>query len=104
MSKFMQDLAVMQAKGFKLNGNQIQFPVYHVEGVPIGELTLSTRSSNGLKRAQIMTVDKILETDLSKMRNLGAKSIKEIKNAVLNYSYERMSATQRAEFWRSIVE
>ena len=103
MSKFGEDLAVMQAKGFKLNGNKLQFPVYHITGVPIEELNLSARAMNGLKRAGVMTIDAILETDLSKQRNLGIKSVKEIKNAVLNYSYERMTDKQRTEFWNEIT-
>lgn len=100
---FSKDLAVMEMNGFKLNGKQIQFPVYHVSEMPIEELNLGVRASNGLKRAGIMTVDGILERDLGKVRNLGAKSVKEIKNAVLNYSYERMNQQQKAEFWKNVL-
>lgn len=103
MSRFSEDLAVVEKAGFRFNGNQIQFPVYHLEGVSVEELNLGTRASNGLKRAGIMTVDKILETDISHMRNLGVKSVKEIKNAVLNYSYEKMTESQRKEFWLSVL-
>ena len=102
MSKFSEDLAVMQAKGFKLKGNVIAFPVYHLD-VPIEDLNLGTRASNGLKRAGIFNADELLDKDISKMRNLGAKSIKEIKNALLNYSYEHMTEKQKDAFWKEIL-
>ena len=103
MSTFSEDLKAKQELGYRLKGDKIPFPVYHVTGVPIEELNLTTRAFNGLKRAQVMTIDAILDTDLSKMRNLGAKSIREIKNAVLNYSYERMSNGQKASFWNEVL-
>ena len=51
-----------------------------------------------------MTVDEILTRDLGKVRNLGIKSIKEIKNAVLNYSYDHMSDTQKEKFWKEVLK
>ena len=106
MSRFARDLAIMQANGFKLKAGMGGFPVYIPNGTPIEELNLSVRASNGLKRAQIMTVDGILgksSADLYKMRNMGVKSVKEIKNAVLNYSYEHMNKRQKKEFWKEIL-
>jgi DNA-directed RNA polymerase subunit alpha len=46
-------------------------------------LELSVRSSNCLKRAGINTVDELVsktEDDLMKVRNLGKKSLQEIKD------------------------
>ena len=106
MSRFARDLAVVQANGFKIKAGISGFPVYIPKGTPIEELNLSVRASNGLKRAQIMTIDGILEkssADLYMMRNMGVKSIKEIKNAVLNYSYDHMTQKQRNEFWKEIL-
>lgn len=105
MSKFSEDLKVMQARGFKFNGNDIKFPVYHVDGVSVDELNLGTRAGNGLKRAKIMTIGELLDenVDLYKMRNMGVKSVKEIKNAVLNYSYDHMSDKQKEDFWKEIM-
>ena len=102
MSKFSEDLVVMQAKGFKLNGNKVSFPVYHLD-IPIEDLNLSVRAMNGLKRAGIFKADELLNVDISRMRNLGVKSVKEIKNALLNYSYEHMTQKQRADFWREVL-
>lgn len=103
MSRFSNDLAVMEREGFRFNGNALKLPVYHVEGVSVEELNLGARASNGLKRAGLMTIDQVLEVDISKARNLGVKSVKEIKNAILNYSYEHMTDKQRAEFWISVL-
>ena len=104
MSKFSEDLAVMQARGLKLKGDRIQFPVYHLD-VPIEELNLGVRALNGLKRAGIFNADELLKegVDLYKMRNLGIKSIREIKNALLNYSYEHMTEKQKENFWKEIM-
>jgi DNA-directed RNA polymerase subunit alpha len=51
----------------------------------IEELDLSVRSYNCLKRANIQTVQELIlrtEDDLAKVRNIGKKSIKEVKDKV----------------------
>ena len=106
MSKFARDLAVVQANGFKIKSGISGFPVYIPKETPIEELNLSVRASNGLKRAQIMTVDGVLEkssAELYRLRNMGVKSIREVKNAVHNYSYDQMTQKQRKEFWKEIL-
>ena len=53
----------------------------------IEELDLSVRSYNCLKRANIQTVQELIlrtEDDLAKVRNMGKKSIKEVKDKVAN--------------------
>ena len=53
----------------------------------IEELDLSVRSYNCLKRANIQTVQELIlrtEDDLCKVRNMGKKSIKEVKDKVTN--------------------
>ena len=48
----------------------------------IEELELSVRSSNCLRRADIHTVEQLIsksEEDMAKVRNLGKKSLNEIK-------------------------
>ncbi len=53
----------------------------------IEELDLSVRSYNCLKRANVQTVQELIlktEDDLSKVRNMGKKSIKEVKDKVAN--------------------
>jgi len=51
--------------------------------ISIEELELSVRASNGLKRANINTVGDLIEKtreEMSKIRNLGQKSLEEIEN------------------------
>ncbi|URL60710.1 DNA-directed RNA polymerase subunit alpha [uncultured bacterium] len=56
-------------------------------GKPIEELDLSVRSYNCLKRAGINTVQELTnksESDMMKVRNLGQKSLDEVKNKLNN--------------------
>ena len=106
MGRFEEDLAAMQAKGFKIKAGLKGFPVYNTKGVGIDELNIGTRAANGLRRAQIFTVDDILSkssADLYKLRNMGVKSVREVKNAVLEYSYEHMDDKQKKEFWKEVL-
>lgn len=51
--------------------------------MPIEELELSSRSSNCLKRAGIQSVGELIqktEEEVSKVRNMGKKSLEEVKN------------------------
>ncbi|MDR3215420.1 MAG: DNA-directed RNA polymerase subunit alpha [Bacilli bacterium] len=62
--------------------------------LPIEDLDLSVRSYNCLKRASIQTVDELVnrsEGDMNKIRNLGKKSLKEIKEKIieLGLSYKQ---------------
>lgn len=55
----------------------------------IEELELSVRASNGLKRANIYTVGHLVEKsreEMSKIRNLGQKSLEEIERKLAEYS------------------
>ena len=57
-------------------------PENKIENMPIEELDLSVRSYNCLKRAAIMTVSELTqktEEEMMKVKNLGKKSLKEIK-------------------------
>ena len=57
-------------------------PENKIENMPIEELDLSVRSYNCLKRAEIMTVSELTqktEEEMMKVKNLGKKSLKEIK-------------------------
>ena len=74
----------------------------------IEELALSVRSSNGLMRAGMNTFGKLasgIEQDggLFKIRNLGAKSEKEIRIAFIEECYRRMLPYEKAEYWQSFL-
>lgn len=74
----------------------------------IDELALSVRSQNALKRAGIENfselIDKLNEGDLQKVRNLGAKSFREIQTKVLVYGYECLTDKGKQGFFRKVVD
>lgn len=70
----------------------------------IDELTLSVRSTNGLKRSGADTVGSLIdlimtEKGLSVIRNLGKKSISEIKTTLLVKAYDELNDRERLAFW-----
>ena len=68
----------------ELNMIKEEVPVVEdkLDNMPIEELDLSVRSNNCLKRANILTVSELTqktEEEMMKVKNLGRKSLKEIK-------------------------
>ena len=60
-----------------------------VRDLPIDELELSVRAFNCLKRAEINTIGELTdktEDELTRVRNLGKKSVDEIKEKLSNFS------------------
>ena len=75
------------------------------EGIPIGDLDLSNRSRNALKRAGIMNVEAIAGlsyNDMLKIRNLGEKSIREIIHIVQKFVPDWIPADIPATAWKRI--
>ncbi len=75
----------------------------------IEELSLSVRSRNGLMRSGASNVEDVVniimgEGGLSSIRNLGKKSISEIKSTLLLHSYNELSDREKREFWISFLE
>ena len=75
----------------------------------IDELNLTVRARNGLMRAGTDTIGKVSELimdddGLAKVRNLGHKSIAEIKTAILAEGYKNLDYSARLEFWRDFIE
>ena len=75
----------------------------------IYELNLTVRSSNGLMRAGVQTFGSLSDLMLSEggiagIRNLGAKSVKEIHDAFLMECYARLLPYEKAEFWQEVLE
>lgn len=70
----------------------------------IDEMDLSVRSLNCLKRANIMTVGQLVDIagteELLKIRNLGRKSLSEIKTTLLVIGYEQLTESEKTEFWQ----
>lgn len=76
--------------------------------VDITELNLSVRSYNGLRRSGIFTLGDLFgalqENTLSSVRNLGKKSISEIKTKFLDFCYNQLSDKKKTEFLQKMIE
>lgn len=75
----------------------------------INELELSVRAQNGLMRAGTDTIRKLSdiimsEKGLAQIRNLGSKSISEIKTAVFARAYESLDKEEKLAFWHTFLE
>lgn len=74
----------------------------------IDELTLSVRSYNALRRANITTIGELIEQlnegGLKNLRNLGVKSISEIKTKIMLYGFEQLSEKGKTEFFQYLIE
>ena len=75
----------------------------------IDELNLSVRSSNGLMRSGASTFGKLSllidsERGLRGVRNLGAKSEKEISIAFITACYRQLDPVEKAAFWQSVID
>ena len=80
----LQPFADLEASVVELNmiKEEVVETENKLENMPIEELDLSVRSYNCLKRAAIMTVSELTqktEEEMMKVKNLGKKSLKEIK-------------------------
>ena len=75
----------------------------------IDEMNLTVRSSNGLKRANIHTFSTLkevlaIENGLLKIRNIGQKSIKEIKQLFFEECYARLLPYEKAQYWQEVLD
>lgn len=73
----------------------------------LSELSLSVRTYNGLRRSGIFTIGDLIEAlqqnALPCIRNLGRKSISEIKTKMLDYCYCRLSERERVDFFTRLL-
>ena len=74
----------------------------------VKDLDLSVRSYNALMRAGCHTVGQAItainENTLLQVRNLGVKSVAEIRKFILEYGYEQASERRKKEFLHNIVK
>lgn len=76
-----------KVKDFKITKDETKPEENKYQGMLIEELDLSVRSNNCLKRAGISTVMELTqksEEEMMKVRNLGKKSLKEVKEKLAN--------------------
>ena len=79
-----------------------------MENMSIEDMDLSVRSYNSLKRAGYHTVGELLHgiengQDLSKIRNCGAKSIREIKEKLFLTQYDLLSPYRQDAYLDEVV-
>ena len=78
-----------------------------MRNLPIDELALSVRSSNGLMRAGASSFGKlwtlIKENGLRSVRNLGMKSEREIVQCFFLACYARLSPAEQGRFWQDVL-
>lgn len=72
-------------------------------------LDFSARTSNGLKRQNLVTFGDVLNfiesgNQINKIRNLGVTSIKEFCEKMLNYNFDLLSADEKVNFLITFVE
>lgn len=75
----------------------------------IDEMSLTVRSSNGLKRADIHSFGRLkermeVENGLINIRNIGQKSLKEIKQLFFEECYRRLLPYEKAQYWQTVVD
>ncbi len=73
----------------------------------IDDINFSVRAHNALKRAGMFTIGDVIQAiqndQLLKIRNLGKKSIAEIKTRILVFCFERLSAQEKETFWADLI-
>ena len=75
----------------------------------IDEMNLTVRSSNGLKRANIHNFSQLkdrleIENGLINIRNIGQKSLKEIKQLFFEECYTRLLSYEKAQYWQETLD
>ena len=74
----------------------------------IDEMQLSVRAWNALKRAGINTIgeliDVIQDDGLMKIRNLGRKSMVEIKTRILETGFRDLNDNEKIRFFEYVIE
>ena len=75
---------------------------------PIDELDFSVRASNCLHRAGRVTIGDIIDVinneELARYRNIGKKTVSEIKTKLLVYGYFKLSNIAKKSFWFDFLE
>ena len=74
----------------------------------IDGLQLSARSQNALMRAGLFTVDRVMDAisqnGLTGIRNLGAKSLREIKTKMLILGFNALSDSGKRRFFKDLID
>lgn len=110
MNNFKSDLTKLVNEGILVpNNGTIRF-VFRYSNRFKGELDcldLNTRAINCLRRAGIHNVEQLGERwdSLSRIRNSGAKTVREIKNKYISYYYSLLKTEEdKKEFWEDTIK
>lgn len=75
---------------------------------PIDELDFSVRASNCLHRSGRETIGDVIDVinneDLARLRNIGRKTVSEIKTKLLVYGYNNLNNFEKKSFWYDFLE
>ncbi|WP_029319401.1 DNA-directed RNA polymerase subunit alpha C-terminal domain-containing protein [Butyrivibrio sp. AE3004] len=93
-------------------GGKFFFKIYlnsQMSETPIESLELGVRAYNSLKRAGYSTIGELAEaiasgTEISKIRNCGTKSCREIMEKLFLYQYSSLPQEKRAGYVKEVVE
>ena len=73
----------------------------------IDELDFSVRASNAMKRAGIFTIGEVIDLiasdDISRIRNLGKKTVNEIKTRILLFGYDKLTEQEKKRFFYDVT-
>ena len=97
---------------YEKKGGKFFFNIYlnsKMSETPIEALDLSPRAFNSLKRAGYGTVGNLAEaiaggTSISKIRNCGIKSCREIMEKLFLYQYSALPQEKRADYILEVVQ
>lgn len=74
----------------------------------IDDISFSVRSLNALKRANVFTIQDLLNVissgELKNVRNLGAKSYNEIQTKLLVYGFDKLSDAGKMNFYSRLAD
>ncbi len=93
-------------------GGKFFFNIYlnsKMSETPIETLELGVRAYNSLKRAGYSTIGELAEaiasgTEISKIRNCGTKSCREIMEKLFLYQYSALPQEKRAKYILEVVQ
>lgn len=101
---FVETLAVVFGKNIS-----VKIPFYAKScKTELKDINFSVRASNALNRCKIFTIGELITLiqteDLSSIKNLGKKSINEIRTKLLAFGYERLSEKDKLEFLKDLID
>ena len=104
MKNFKDDFNTMVTNGIITpNKGMIRFKFRYASKLKGGIelLDLNVRAYNSLKRSGINTIEDIDKKwdDLSRLRNAGVKTVKEVKNKFIIYYYNSLDDNEKKQFW-----